>query len=160
MRRDFPPDHGRTHFESALSMLLEFGDVSTQALCQAALGSALVRNGQLEAARRRMLECLALLRQVDGPREGVAVLEALVEWLVAIGRAPEAARIEGASEAARTLLGSPRMPFEKAEAEKQRAQIVELLGVADAERARAAGRALTLSLGLAEAATLLDRAVS
>jgi hypothetical protein len=79
----------------------------------------------------------------------------MVEWLVTTGRAPEAARIAGAAEAARGALRAPQMPHEQREFEKLWAQVEEDLGTAEAERARAAGRALTLNQALAETASLL-----
>jgi hypothetical protein len=85
----------------------------------------------------------------------VFALEAMVEWLVTTGRASEAARIAGAAEAARLALGAPHMPSEKQEFEKLLARVEQDTGSAEAERGRAAGRALTLNQALAEMASHL-----
>src|SRR5262249_36396362 len=101
-------DHGRARFESALTMFREVGDGSTEALCLSALVAALVRLGDLDAARQRMRECLRLLERLETARESAYTLDAVVELLLAVHQPLEAARIVGAAEVARKTVGLPR----------------------------------------------------
>jgi predicted ATPase len=149
------PDHGRARFEAALALFREIGDVLTETLCLTGLGTALVRGGDLEGARRRLSECCELVERLELPREGFNALEAVAELLCADGQAGRAARLLGAAEAARLLVGSPLMPFERSDMAKLLARVEDALGAGDAARARTEGRALTMAAALAEARAAL-----
>ncbi len=149
-------DHGRADLETALQMFREVGDQSTEALCLSALVSAMVRGGHLEEARRRLLECLALLETLEAPREAVYALDALGEWLFASDRPDPAARMLGAADVAREALGAPHLPAERVELEKLWSRITAALGDGEAARLRSEGGLLTLQQALAEAAALAN----
>jgi predicted ATPase/serine/threonine protein kinase len=150
------PDLGRARFEAALDLLREVGDAGTEALCLGALSATLSHLGEPDAARGRLLECLTILETMDAPREGMYALDALSEWLLATGRPSESARMAGAAETARVVLGVPTMPHERVDLDRARARMMERLGSGEAERARAEGRTLTLRQALEEARTMLD----
>lgn len=149
-------DHGRARYEAALARFRQIGDVTTEALCLSALAVSLVRLGEGETARQRLIECVSSLEGMAAPREAVFALEATMEWLFARDRAAEAARLGGVAERARKALELPHSPIEKADYERLLARMTERVGIAQADRARAAGGALTLEQGVAEARALLN----
>ena len=106
-----------------------------------------------DAARGRLLECLTILETMDAPREGMYALDALSEWLLATGRPSESARMAGAAETARVVLGVPT------HASRARSRPGPGAGAHDGTprlrrggQARAEGRTLTLRQALEEGA--------
>ncbi|MCC6653480.1 MAG: hypothetical protein IT348_20180, partial [Candidatus Eisenbacteria bacterium] len=106
-------------------------------------------------ARAHLLECIRLVEQVGVAREGIFALEATVELLVTLGRHAEGARLDGAARAARQTFGTPCMRYEEREAASLFVRLAERLGEANAERLRAAGAELTLTLAISEAGQML-----
>ena len=145
------PDHGRARFEQALTILRALGDRSTEALCLSALAAARLRCGDLGPAREALRECFDLLEGLEAPREGVLALEAVAELLCAEDRAREAARFAGAAEEARLALHLVGTTIERSETEALAARVLAAIGPEEAERARAAGRVLSLATALVEA---------
>jgi non-specific serine/threonine protein kinase len=148
-------DHGRARFETALALLRETGDRSTEALCLTALAVALVRGDDLEAARDRLRECLAILADIAAPREGLFAIDAIAEWMLAEGRPSDASRFAGASEASRRAFTISYFPSEKAEADQMLERIRASLGQVETERSLEIGRGMSLESALNEARTIL-----
>jgi len=146
------PDHGRAHFEQALALFRQIGDRTTETLCLSALVVACLRVGDAPSARQAMHECFAALVQIEGSRESVFALEALVELLGAEDRAIEASRFVGAVEAARAALGLSRLPNEQEEMMRVVARIESMVEADAFGRAAAEGRGLTLAAAVAEGA--------
>jgi non-specific serine/threonine protein kinase len=150
------PDHGRKRLEAALQMLRDSGDKGTEALCLTGLASTLVRVGDLDAALHRLREALALLEELGLPRESVFLLDALADWLFAVSRPADAARVLGAGGAARLRLGSPLMPHERLEVERLKGRIAAQLGEAEASACAATGEAWSSEQAIAEAKAVLN----
>ena len=149
-------DHGRARFESALAMLREVGDAVTEVLCLAALTSSLVRDGEPVLAQARLKEAFALLATLEMPREAVMVLEALAEWLFAVGRPGDTARVLAAAAKARAELGTPLMRHEQTEAEALAARVRAAIGEAEWSGQQSAGYRLSLPEALAQAGVLAN----
>jgi non-specific serine/threonine protein kinase len=146
------PDHGRAHFEQALAMFRQIGDRTTETLCLSALSVARLRVGDAPSARTAMRECFAALAEIEGSRESVFALEALVELLGAENRPIDAARFKGAIEAARAALGLSRLPNEQEEMERVVSRIEIMIGADAFARAEAEGLSLPLAAAVAEGA--------
>jgi len=149
-------DHGRARFEEALGILREVGDRVTEALCLAGLAFALLRTGESALAIARLHEALVVVPGVEAPREAVAVIEVLSEWLMGAGRAAEAAKLIAAASAARGTLGAPLMPAHVAAVAALTARVRESLGEAEWARQHAAGTGMSLPQAIAEAAVMLN----
>ena len=149
-------DRGRARFEEALELLRGAQDSSTEALCLAGLASTLMALEETEDARRRLQECLAILSQIDTPRERLYALEALAELAVALGRHLDAARFVGAAGAIREAHGMSYFPVEKIQVDRLLGLARENLGAAETDRASAEGRELPPEQVLADAWSMLE----
>jgi predicted ATPase len=152
-------EYGRASFERALAILREVGDRTAEALCLSSLATSLVRLGRLHDARVRLAAAFAKLQDLDAPREAIEALEALAEWLLASGRPAEAARILGATDAARAAVGAALTAVEKARIDEVVLRLHKELGEPEAARARAGGEALGLPQVLGEAVALANEVV-
>ena len=103
-----------------------------------------------------MREALALLEELGLPRESAFLLDALAEWLFAVGRPVDAARVLGAGRAAHLRLGSPLMLHERLEVERLQGKIAAQLGEGEAGRCDATGEGWSSGQAIAEAKTLLN----
>jgi non-specific serine/threonine protein kinase len=149
------PGHGRAHFERALGMFREIGDHSTETLCLGALTVSRLRGGDVEAARRSMLECFDRLAALESPREGAYAIDAFVELLLVTGRSSDAARFIGAAEATRATYHLEVLPLERAEMDRLASRVRATLGSDEMERVIASGRKLTLASAVVEGTRIL-----
>ncbi|HXS81145.1 MAG TPA: protein kinase [Methylomirabilota bacterium] len=149
-------DHGLARFEKALAMLREASDMVTQVICLANLASAHLRNGQPAPAQGRLQEAFALLAALEMPREAVFSLEALAEWLFAVGRPGDTARVLAAAAKARAELGTPLMPHEQKEVDGLAARARAAVGEAEWSSQQTAGYRLSLPEALAEGSALAN----
>ena len=149
-------DHGLARFESALAMLRETSDTVTQVICLANVASALVRNGAPALAQARLQEAFALLGALEMPRETVFSLEALAEWLFAVGRPGDTARVLAAAAKARAEMGTPLMPHEEKELSGLATRARAAIGETEWSGQQSAGYRLSLPEALAEGSVLAN----
>jgi len=115
-----------------------------------------VRNGQHALAQARLQEAFALLGALEMPREAVFSLEALAEWLFAVGRPGDTARVLAAAAKARAELGTPLMPHEEKELSGLATRARAAIGEADWSGQQTAGYRLSLPEALAEGSVLAN----
>src|SRR5262249_38581047 len=149
-------DFGRRHLELALAGLQETGDRRAQALCLSALASSLVNTGHVADARGRLLECLNLLGELDLPREGMILLDALGEYLIAVGQPAAAARMLGTARSSRSTTGSALTPQQRDWVDRLSRTIDQAIGAERAGKERSTGESVSVQAALAEAKLLLN----
>jgi hypothetical protein len=137
-------------------MLRELGDTVTEALCLSALAMSLVRLGEPKLAQARLREAFALLGRLETPREAVYLLEALADWLLAVGRPADGARFLAAAANARTAVGLPFMPHEANDVGVLAARTREAIGESGWTRQQEAGGRLALTDALVEGRALAN----
>jgi hypothetical protein len=96
-----------------------------------------------------------MARTIEQTRAILGAVHGLAGVALALGQAERAARLLGAVEAAREALGMGRIT-QKHHGERITADTRAALEAADFERARSAGRMLTLEEAVAGALTLAD----
>src|SRR5262249_9157620 len=132
-------------------------DAVTEASCLAALASTLARLGEFGLAAARLRETLAVVTRLDAPRESVAALESMAEWLMATGHPADSARMLAAAGSARNTLASPRLPLQAKEVARLSERVTGSLGPEERARQDALGAGLQLADALAEATALANR---
>jgi hypothetical protein len=115
-----------------------------------------VRVGEPELARLRLREALALLGQLETPREAVFLLEALGEWLCAVGRPADTARMLAAAAAMRGTMNMPFMPHEAQEVGSLAARARQAIGEGEWALQQAAGGQLAATEALAQGNVLTN----
>jgi ATP/maltotriose-dependent transcriptional regulator MalT len=124
----------------------------------AILGRIALEQGDHERAVACYHESLSL-RQETGEKEGIAtVLEGLAAVAGRHGQAASAARLLGAAESLRTLLGAPLTPIDRAYQQQTIAALRTHLDEPAFLHAWAAGRALALEDAIAQAVQVNARA--
>ena len=96
------------HFEEAMVLARRAGDRPVLANVLVSLGFVMVRHGRLPAARRHVVEALALIEELRARRAGTAGLEVAAELLFLCGRLLDSVRALGASDASRRTMKLPR----------------------------------------------------
>ncbi len=96
-------------------------------------------------------EGLALFNGGRQKVEAVECLEGLAAVLPGVGEAERAARLAGAAEALRGVMGVPLPPTDQADHEQTVATVREVLGEAAFVAAWEVGRSLSLEVAVAEA---------
>jgi non-specific serine/threonine protein kinase len=148
-------DRGRGNFEEALKLTREVGDTASELLVLAGLISSLVRLGETELAQGRIGEMaskLAELSDVGGARESIYGLEAVAEYLVAIGRPADAALALGAASEARRRLSMPHSSVESRDTAVLREALEAALGREEVETRLATGSTSPLNEAFSAAA--------
>jgi tetratricopeptide (TPR) repeat protein len=142
------PDQGVAYLEEGVAVLRALGDNWGVAAASIDLGNALVEAGDAAAARRCLIEVLALARP-DGARIH------LVHGLNGLGRAAAqgdpalAAQLWGAAEALREVVGAIPTPLERARQGRYEALARAALGAGGFAAAWEAGHALPLDEAIA-----------
>jgi predicted ATPase/DNA-binding XRE family transcriptional regulator len=135
-------DHGRARdvLDEALRLARDLGDEHLYAITLIALGRVERDRGR-EGACRHYAEALAVLLRLGEPRGMAICLEGLAAMAALCGDPPLAARLYGATAAARERLGVAVQPHDHGTA---REEVRRTLGEAAFESAWSAGRQLTL----------------
>jgi non-specific serine/threonine protein kinase len=118
------------------------------------LGHAAYFQGQLASARARYLHSLRLAQQVGDKRVIAERLEELAWVACKEAQVESAARLFGAAEALREVIGAPMPPANRTEYDRCVAVARGLLGESALRASWTAGRALSLEQAITEAATL------
>lgn len=130
--------------EESLQLRRELGDRQGIAASLGNLGILAYRHGDYDTARTMQKESLTL-RQEIGDRQGAAgSLEAFAFLAVKEKQEESAARLWGAADALREVLGSPLAPHERERYEVEAAAAQKALGAAAFAALFQEGRALTL----------------
>jgi hypothetical protein len=109
------------------------------------------RRGDNGRAAALLGEALLISRDI-GAREVVAIVLETLAWVTAASDQAElAARLGGAAEALREVIGAPVPPDERADHEQAMQAMRQALGEAGFAAAWAAGRMLPLETAIAEA---------
>jgi|KBSMisStaDraftv2_1062788.scaffolds.fasta_scaffold23818_1 non-specific serine/threonine protein kinase len=144
-------DHAsaRTLLRECLAIDRDLGDRYGTASTLFALGDVDAEQGDCRAARALYVESMAIRRDL-GDRRGVAfAMEGLAAVVAALGSPMRAARIWGAAEQLREVIGVPQLPSERPRYDRRVAAVRAAVGndVAFA-RAWQEGRALTMEQGI------------
>jgi tetratricopeptide (TPR) repeat protein len=140
----------RDHYEEALEIWRELGDKST-AYPLLGLGKLAFHQGNYEAAGRLMRESLLIRRDI-GEKRGIAqCLEGLADLATAKGDPERAARLWGAAEALRQVIGASLSQSARADYERTVTAVRSALGEERFTLALAQGRTMTLEQTIAYA---------
>ena len=133
----------RTLYEESLRIKRELGDNPGAAYTLNRLGRLVRREGDVAAARALYVESLVIRRELQD-RAGIAeCLEGLAETAAGQAQLRRAARLFGAAESLREVVGTPLSPPARANYDRSMAALCASLGEAALEKARAGGRAMT-----------------
>jgi non-specific serine/threonine protein kinase len=134
----------RSCHAQALSIQKDLGDRWGTAFSLRGLGMVAERVGDLKEARELLRESLCILRDL-GDREGMAEsLESLAALAVAESQPERALRLAGAAHALREVIGSPLMPSDRDNLDKQLRKAKNVLGKKESSRSLAEGKLLAL----------------
>jgi non-specific serine/threonine protein kinase len=146
------PDQATTRFEEARALAESAGDSYTQAFCFTNLAHLALQQGEWAASAGWYRQSLAIWRELQDTLNIAAILEGLAWPISALGQAEHAARLFGAAEALRTVVGTAIFPHWQADHDRAEADARAALGAEAFAAAWAAGRALTfeqaIDLGL------------
>jgi predicted ATPase/DNA-binding SARP family transcriptional activator/transposase len=145
-------DRARDHLEQGVSLCREMNDEVILAMTLHSLGRVAGRQGRHEEARACFEESLAICVHVDDRRTQARTMESLAEVAFVEGDARRAARLLGAAEACRKILGAPPLPYvdDVADQERLRAALRDALGEEEFDLARAEGHERAWDLALDE----------
>jgi len=142
-------DLAREWFEQSLVIVQEVGDREGAIETLLDLGRVAVAQGDLTVARRRYQECLTILQEMGSQGFLAACLEGLAALEAGQGAPRQAARLWGAAEVLREVMGTPIHPVYRANYEQVIAQARATLGEQALRTAWAEGRSLTPEQALA-----------
>jgi predicted ATPase/DNA-binding SARP family transcriptional activator len=133
----------RSLHEESLAIKRELGARHAIAMSLDNLGAVAYRQGDFPAARGLHEESLAIRREL-GDRLGIATsLEEIGRLALAVELPERAARLWGAAESLREVIGSPMPHSDRAEYDRDRATAREVVGEATFDFAFTEGRAMT-----------------
>ena len=145
-------------FEETLRKAEALGTEIECGMAHGNLGAHLVRIDRIDEARRHLRTTLEILSKL-GIRNMVSyTLDQVAELQIAEGNALPAARLFGAAERIRNMVGVILAPMHEASRERLIEDASKLVGVEDFERARAEGLELPFRDAVAEAVALLGPA--
>jgi non-specific serine/threonine protein kinase len=140
-------------FDEARAMSEAAGDAYAQAFCFTNLAHLALQQGEWDASAGWYRRSLAIWRDFQDTHNVASILEGLAWPISAQGRAEHAARLFGAAETLRTVVGTVILPHWQADHDRAEAAARAALGEEAFAAAWAAGRALTfeqaIDLGLA-----------
>lgn len=110
----------------------------------------------LAGAHAELRKCSVLLESLGAVREMVYVMHVLAQLLHATGRASDAARILGASDAMCANAGMSLLPWEQRELDELTELLAADMGREAVALSKQAGALLSLDQSLAEVKSLLD----
>lgn len=137
--------------DQALDMFLELGDKWGVGRCLHDLGQAAARLDDYELARVYFEQSIMLLRELGDRRNLVKCIEGIAGVEVAHGRFDRAARLFGASEAARRKLGTPLPPSYRSGLDRTLAALTAQTERVQLENWWAQGSGMTLDQAVEEA---------
>ena len=143
-------------YEEALGLFLKVGDRASGSLTQGDLARTWLRLNRVDKARELLSTSLAVIAELFAKREGAYGLEATSDYLLNAGRARESALCLAAAGALREEIGSPTVPYEKAESEKRLARLSETLGQESLAGALREGAAWSFEDAIAKARNWLS----
>jgi predicted ATPase/class 3 adenylate cyclase len=152
-------ERARSLFEEALGLARDVGGPSAIGGFAQSLGDALRASGDHTGAAVRYREGLVLAQEADDTRAATDCLTGLAGLAVEAGSHEVAARLFGAVEALREIVGIPRSRYEQQRQSQDMASIREALGTEADVAARVAGRALPLETAVSEALALADQLI-
>jgi len=142
-------DLARERFEESLVMVQEVGDREGAVETLLDLARVAVAQGDLALARRRYQQCLTILQEIGSQKFLAACLESLAVLDTGQGAPRHAARLWGAAEVLRKVMGTPLHPVYRANYEQATAQARTALGEQAFRTAWAQGRNMTPEEALA-----------
>jgi predicted ATPase/serine/threonine protein kinase len=149
-------DEAHLRYEEALKTLAGTGDERQIALLLSDFGRVAIRKGDWEGGRARLATALGLARGVVAQREAAYGLEGTAELMAAKGDPAASARILGASQSLRELMGSPLTAAEAAEQEALVDRLRERLGGEVWTTHLTAGRSLSFEAAIDHAISWLE----
>lgn len=156
LRKDF--EASRAHLEEALRLELEVGDLWMVAMARHNLGNTTRELGDRAATARHYADALATFAVLGDKWAQPIVLEDVA--IMASAEDPRAAlQLEGAAEALREAIGSPREAARQGELDERLGLAGDVLGP-DADQARSEGRQLAPEAVLELAQQVCARALS
>jgi len=149
-------EQGQAHelLEESVVTFKELGDRWHTAEALLTLARIATSQGEFAAARARYLESLALVREIDAKGLITSVLEGGAV-VATHGEPVWAARLWGAAQALRAVIGAPLPPAYRADYERAVAAVRSSLGEKAFAAAWAEGRSMTLEQALAAQAPAL-----
>jgi ATP/maltotriose-dependent transcriptional regulator MalT len=139
----------RAWFEESLVIVQEVGDRDGVLETLLGLARVAVAQGDLAEARRRYQQGLTTLHEMGSQQFLAVCLEGLAALETGQGEPRQAARLWGAAEVLREVMGTPMHPVDRASYEQARAQTRATLGEQAFAAAWAEGRMLTPEQALA-----------
>lgn len=140
----------RTALEEALAIQRRLGDTRSISIALNNLGDIALDEGDPATALRLHRESLQLAQEIGARRSVAYVLESLAAVAVVLRNAVQAARLGGAAEALREILGAPLPPSELAAYSARLDDARALLPPSEFAASWDAGRALTYEAVVAE----------
>lgn len=147
----------REQLERALVLGREVGDHRLTAHALVSLAETWIPEPESPEASALAAAALGIAIEADLRFEGLAALEVAARILVDGGDARGAARLFGAADAARAVLGTPMLPEERARRAQADALVAARLAPAEVAAEAAAGAALELPEAAREALRALGR---
>ena len=135
-------------YEEALDFFRGYGDIQGIARALMNLGEVRMMQNKLEEAEEMLKESFVLFEEIGSQWDIAYVLEGLAHIRTGAGRPADAARLLGAAENLREILGAPRPPNEVEPYEKHVARARAGMDETEFEEAWAAGRSMTIAAAL------------
>ena len=135
-------------YEESLSFFRRHGDIQGIARALMNLGEARMMQNQLEEAEEMLKESFVLFGEIGSQWDIAYVLEGLGHVKTAAGKATDAARLLGAAEELREVLGAPLPPNEVEPYEKHVARARASIDAETFENAWKEGRSMSIEQAL------------
>ena len=148
-RKDY--EGANRFFEESLALQRGLGELGSVFYSLSNLGSIAHKRGDVPLAMARYREALELLESVPNKAAIAGTLELFAAALTAAGEPQRAARLLGATDALRTLIGSPVFPSERADYEAAISSTRAALGDRQFETEWQMGAVMNLARTLEEA---------
>jgi predicted ATPase len=146
---DYPG--ARSLFLESLALRRELDDKGGVGASLVNLGPLLAKEEDVAGARACLAECLTLCRELPDRRFAASTLEGLARLADTQGRRERAARLYGAAQALRAVIGFPLPPITRERNERDLAKLEALLGPESYAAAFAAGQSLSFQRALDDA---------
>ena len=144
--------------EEGLARARQLGDPYPLAWTHTRLGRAAMARGDVGAARSAYEEALGIGYRIGMPRQMIFALEGLAALDAVVGQPDRAARLLGATDAIRAVIGAPLPPLLQEAHERAVTATQAALGETAFAAAQAEGRELTLDQAVALALAGLNNA--
>ena len=141
-------DEASELYGESLAFFRRHGDIQGIARGLMNLGEVRMMQGELDEAEEMLKESFVLFGEINSQWDIAYVLEGLAHVRTAAGKATDAARLLGAADELRDVLGAPRPPNEIEPYEKHVARARASIDPETFEAAWAEGRAMTIDEAL------------